>query len=203
VNVGFVSTNVTLIFGSKRLSCRAQVAPAKPPPMMTTWAAPCAIAGAQTTAAEAAAATASIKSRRLNCLTRMAWMATSYRCAWYHSAMASISMSEKPLAIRSITVALRWPDRNARICATMSSALRPTSGGTLVSTTDLGGWQPEQAAAPAGGSEESAAAVVMDTMTNAAGTKARSKFMDHIYKGSGPPPRLRHSGFTRIVCYSS
>ena len=121
---------------------------------MTTWAAPCAIAGAQTTAAEAAAATASIKSRRLNCLTRMAWMATSYRCAWYHSAMASISMSEKPLAIRSITVALRWPDRNARICATMSSALRPTSGGTLVSTTELGGWQPEQAAAPAGGSEE-------------------------------------------------
>ena len=57
MNVGFVSTNVTWIFGSKRLSCRAQVAPAKPPPMTTTRAVPCAIAGAQTSAAEAPAAT--------------------------------------------------------------------------------------------------------------------------------------------------
>jgi hypothetical protein len=155
---------------------------------MTTWAAPCAIAGAQTTAAEAAAATDPIKSRRLNCLTRMAWMANSYRCAWYHSAMASISASEKPLAIRSITVALRWPDWNARICATMSSALRPTSVGTLVLTTDLAGWQPEQATAPTGGSEESAAAAVMDTMTTAARTKAGSNFMGRIHQGSGRPP---------------
>ena len=40
MNVAFVSTNVTLIFGSKRLSCRAQVAPAKPPPMMTDLGSP-------------------------------------------------------------------------------------------------------------------------------------------------------------------
>ena len=53
MNVGFVSTNVTWIFRSSRLSWRAQVAPAKPPPMTTTWALPCAIAGAQQSAAEA------------------------------------------------------------------------------------------------------------------------------------------------------
>jgi hypothetical protein len=55
----------------------------------------------------------------------------------------------------------------------------------LVSTVELAGWQPEQAAAPTGGSEESAAAAVMDTMTTAAGTKAGSNFMDRIHLRSG------------------
>jgi hypothetical protein len=77
----------------------------------------------------------------------------------------------------------------------MSSALRPASTGTLVSTAELAGWQPEQAAAPTGGSGVPAAAVVIDTRTAAAGTKAQSKFMDNFTKRAGglaPPPLCRH-----------
>ena len=48
-------------------------------------------------------------------------------CAAYHAAIAAISSSEKPLAIRSITVAGRLPARNASIAATISPASRPAS----------------------------------------------------------------------------
>jgi hypothetical protein len=70
------------------------VAPAKPPPMTTTRAVPCAIAGAPTSAAEAPTAAEPINSRRLIFLPRMTLMPIFYRCAWYQSAIASISVSE-------------------------------------------------------------------------------------------------------------
>src|SRR5262245_34020519 len=51
-------------------------------------------------------------------------------CSAYQAAMACTSASEKPLAMRSMTVAGRWPARKACICATISAAFLPTSGGT-------------------------------------------------------------------------
>src|SRR5215469_16415992 len=45
VKVGLVSTKVTRASGTRRLSSRAQLAPAKPPPTTTRRAWPCAIAG--------------------------------------------------------------------------------------------------------------------------------------------------------------
>src|SRR5947207_649120 len=57
VNVGFASTTTTRSFGSIRLSSRAQVAPAKPPPItMMVGPTPWAIAGNGMSAAAAAAA---------------------------------------------------------------------------------------------------------------------------------------------------
>src|SRR5215831_10639207 len=66
VKVEDASTSVTLIRGSSRLSARAQVAPAKPPPTTRTrplafWASP----GRGNSAAEAPAAAVLMKSRRL------------------------------------------------------------------------------------------------------------------------------------------
>src|SRR4029077_11504120 len=45
VKVGLASTSITRASGSRRLSSRAQVAPAKPPPTTTTRGCPCASAG--------------------------------------------------------------------------------------------------------------------------------------------------------------
>src|SRR5712692_5156479 len=57
VKVWLVSTSVTVMRGSSRLSVRAAVAPAKPPPTTTTRpAAPCARAGMGNNAAAAPAA---------------------------------------------------------------------------------------------------------------------------------------------------
>src|SRR5205085_3769424 len=57
----------TMSFGSSRLSSRAHAAPAKPPPTtMTRPAAPCAIAGRDTSAVEAAARPPLRKLRRLD-----------------------------------------------------------------------------------------------------------------------------------------
>ena len=64
--------------------------------------------------------------------------------------MARVSSSEKPLAMRSMTVADRSPVRNARMAATISSGARPASGRIAVAPVPARGWQPEQAAAPAG-----------------------------------------------------
>src|ERR1700730_8572051 len=66
--------------------------------------------------------------------------------------MALISSSVKPLAMRSITVAGRWPERNACTAATMSAGLPPISRLTGVSTDRDAGWQPEQDEAPGGAS---------------------------------------------------
>src|SRR5262249_47712365 len=75
----------------------------------------------------------------------------------YQAAIALISSSENPLAMRSITVAGSCPDLKPCIAVTMSAGLRPTSRGTVVSTQRAVGWQPEQDAAPAGASAGPAA----------------------------------------------
>ncbi len=80
-------------------------------------------------------------------------------CAAYQAAMALISSSVKPLAIRSMTVAARCPLRNSCIAVTMSAGLRPASRVNGVSTARLAGWQPEQAAAPAGATSMADAAL--------------------------------------------
>src|SRR6266699_703791 len=51
VKVGLASTSITRASGIRRLSSRAQVAPAKPPPTTTTRGWPCASAGIGTSAA--------------------------------------------------------------------------------------------------------------------------------------------------------
>src|SRR5438270_13230188 len=67
--LGFASTSVTARFGASRLSVRAQVAPAKPPPMTTTRPlALCARAGSGSSAAAAPEATPLRKSRRVAAL---------------------------------------------------------------------------------------------------------------------------------------
>src|SRR6266478_6120139 len=71
--------------------------------------------------------------------------------------MALTSSSEKPLAMRSITVAGVCPDLNACIAATMSAGLRPTSRDTVVCAVRAAGWQPEQERAPGGASAGPAA----------------------------------------------
>src|SRR5262245_51792146 len=65
VNVEFASTSVTVMRGSMRLMKRAQVAPAKPPPMTTAREpVPCAMAGSGSRAAVAPAAAVLRNSRR-------------------------------------------------------------------------------------------------------------------------------------------
>src|SRR5580700_11219826 len=57
VKLAFCSTSVTASRGSRRFSARAQVAPAKPPPITTTRPAePCASAGRNGSGAQAASA---------------------------------------------------------------------------------------------------------------------------------------------------
>src|SRR4029077_16307868 len=51
VKVGLVSTSITRASGSRRLSSRTHVAPAKPPPTTMTRGWPCASAGIGTSAA--------------------------------------------------------------------------------------------------------------------------------------------------------
>ena len=92
-------------------------------------------------------------------------------CAAYHAAMAALSGSEKPLAMRSITVAGRCPARKACIAATISAAGRPTRRGTGVCTAALAAWQPEQELAPGGASAAAATAPRPDTKRPA--TRAR------------------------------
>src|SRR5262245_4195227 len=80
--------------------------------------------------------------------------------------MAFTSSSEKPLAMRSITVAGSCPDLNACIAVTMSAGLRPTNRGTVLSTPRPDGWQPEQDMAP-GGASAAAAALAAPSNTKA------------------------------------
>src|SRR6516162_3954351 len=158
MNVRVTSNKVTLIRGSIRLRKRAQVVPAKPPPTTTTLPpAPWAMAGSGSNEAEAPAAATLRKSRRVGCaLVIMVRLLPQSFCAPYHSAIALISLSEKPLAIFPITVDAVCPDLNACIAAVMSAGLRPMSLGTLVSTRP-DGWQPEQDVAPGGASASPAA----------------------------------------------
>src|SRR5262245_54216431 len=71
--------------------------------------------------------------------------------------MALTSSSEKPLAIRSITVDGTCPALNACMTATMSAGLRPISRGTAASAVCVDAWQPEQERAPGGASAKPAA----------------------------------------------
>src|SRR5207302_8563966 len=78
-------------------------------------------------------------------------------CPAYQSAIAAVSASEKPLAIRSMTVPGRWPERNSRIAATISAVARPARRGTGVCTAELAAGQPEHELAPGGASAAAAA----------------------------------------------
>src|SRR6266511_2973012 len=129
---------------------------AKSTPTTTTRpAAPCARAGSGSSVAPAAAALR--KSRRLVRVAVMIGLLPQFFCAPYQAAMALTSSSEKPLAMRSITVAGRCRDLNACMAATMSAGLRPVSGATVASAVRAGAWQPEQERAPGGASARPAA----------------------------------------------
>ena len=67
--------------------------------------------------------------------------------------MARNSSSEKPLAMRVITVAGSEPSRKPDIEVMMSPAPRPYSRKTVEPVIVAVEWQPEQDAAPGGGSE--------------------------------------------------
>src|SRR6186713_755898 len=173
VKVLFGSTSVTWNFGSIAFSARAQLAPPKPPPITTTRAAACAKAGSGKASAAAVAAPAPQNSRRL-----MRWLMpipASYFCAASHAAIARNSSSEKPLAMRFITVAGSEPLRNPVIAVMISSALRPYSRDTEAAAAPAV-WQPEQAAAPGGGSE-AASTGEPDAMTVAIATATHRAFI--------------------------
>src|SRR5205085_8687300 len=92
----------------------------------------------------------------------------SYFCCSYQAAIARISSSENPLAIRSMMVPGRWPDLNAIVWLVISAADRPASGGTGVSTRGFAAWQPEHEAAPAGASADDAAVADASTIATTA-----------------------------------
>jgi len=78
---------------------------------------------------------------------------TPYFCAASHAAIARDSSSEKPLAMRFITVAGSEPSRNPAIAVTILPASRPYSREIDEAAVAPAEWQPEQDAAPGGGSE--------------------------------------------------
>ena len=65
--------------------------------------------------------------------------------------MARTSSSEKPFAMRFITVEGSVPSRNPVIAVVISPASRPFSRGMRLAAPAE--WQPEQEAAPGGGAE--------------------------------------------------
>src|SRR4029453_17088654 len=174
VKVLFGSTSVTCNFGSIAFSARAQLAPPNPPPITITRAAACAKAGSGNASAVAVAAPAPQNSRRL-----MRWLMpipASYFCAASHAAIARNSSSEKPLAMRFITVAGGEPSRNPVIPVMISWALRPYSRDTGEAAAAPEVWQPEQDAAPDGGSE-AASTGRLDAMTVIIATAHRTAFI--------------------------
>ncbi len=80
--------------------------------------------------------------------------------------MAEISGSEKPLAMRSITVACCCPVRKACIVVMISAAGRPARRGTGVCTSALAAWQPEHDLAPGGASTAAALTVPPNDASN-------------------------------------
>src|SRR5205823_13310313 len=90
---------------------------------------------------------------------------SDHRCCATQAAIARVSSSVNPFAIRPITVDGRSPARNACIAATISAGFCPRSGGTLVSAEAVGGWQPEHEVAP-GGSAAVAAVAIPSTSGN-------------------------------------
>jgi hypothetical protein len=76
--------------------------------------------------------------------------------------MAWISASVNPLAIRSMTVAGRFPERKSSIALMIRAWSSPARRGTGdVSRAEVG-WQPEHAAAPAGGSADATTAAAIE-----------------------------------------
>src|SRR5262249_15029449 len=114
-------------------------------------------------------------------------------CAPYQAAMGLTSSSEKPLAMRSITVDGTWPDLNACMAATMSAGLRPVSRGTVVCAVRAAGWQPEQDSAPGGASAGPAAeACPIKVKTKAIAVTTRVAFMSGL-------PNARWRRLTPVV----
>jgi len=86
----------------------------------------------------------------------------------YQAAIAWISSLVKPLAIRSITVADRCPERKSCMALTIAARSSPASRRTGDVTRAEAGWQPEHAAAPAGGSADATTAAAIETSPIAA-----------------------------------
>ncbi len=86
----------------------------------------------------------------------------------YQAAIAWISSSVKPLAIRSMTVAARCPERKSCMALTIAARSSPASRGTGDVTRVEAGWQPEHDAAPAGGSADATAAAAIEAIPIAA-----------------------------------
>ena len=99
--------------------------------------------------------------------------------------MARISSSEKPLAIRPITVEGRSPERKACIAAMISSGLRPTIRGTGVATAALAGWQPEQEAAPGGGPAAIATPLITSAIVPDKGALTRLATLGALSRNAG------------------
>ncbi len=90
--------------------------------------------------------------------------------------MAWISSSVNPLAIRSMTVAARFPDRKSSIALTIRARSSPARRGTGDVTRAEAGWQPEHEAAPAGGSADASAAAVIEAHPITATTTLRMAY---------------------------
>ncbi len=90
--------------------------------------------------------------------------------------MAWTSSSVKPLAIRSMTVPARCPERNSCIARTMAVRSAPSRRGTGDVTRDEVGWQPEHETAPAGGSAQATRAAAIEPSPIAAATAFRTAY---------------------------
>src|SRR5712692_527591 len=82
--------------------------------------------------------------------------------------MAWISASVNPLAIRSMTVAARVPERKSCMALTIAARSSPASRGTGDVTRAEAGWQPEHETAPAGGSADTTVAAAIEASPTAA-----------------------------------
>src|SRR5262245_12038403 len=102
----------------------------------------------------------------------MRCMAQSF-CAASQAAMALVSSSVKPLAMRSMIVVGRLPVRNSVMAVTICAASRPLRRATGDATPWVAGWQPLQDAAPGGGSADQALAVIAASVA-AANAKTRT-----------------------------
>ncbi len=90
--------------------------------------------------------------------------------------MAWISASVNPLAIRSMTVAVRCRERNSCMARTIAARSSPLRRGTGDVTRADVGWQPEHAAAPAGGSADASTAAAIKTNSIAAASVLRMAY---------------------------
>jgi len=90
--------------------------------------------------------------------------------------MAWISASVKPLAIRSMTVAGRFPERKSSMALMIRAWSSPARRGTGDVTRAEVEWQPEHAAAPAGGSAAAPPAAAIEASPIAAARMPRTDY---------------------------